>query len=189
MIALALAGCTPEIPEEVRGLRVVEARIESISGGGMQVVGGGWSGSGDLVAETVSGEELVLPVTLAGGSFGLVLDLSVTPGSKWSFGLPGPSVPASHLFGKYRGSRESLIVLVGAVGTHLENEHGVRIDDTSVGLGLGLSASWQWLHVDLVEPDDLDTGDPSPAPQHTGGDLPTTDHTGGADLETGHTGR
>lgn len=205
MIALAaLSGCTTRFPEEVLGLRVVEARLEGIGGGGMQVIGGGWSGSGDLVATTVSGEELVVPVTLGAGAAGMLIEMSAQPASTWELGLPGPSVPASHLFGTYKGSREALIVLVGAVGLHLENEHGVRIDDTSFGLGIGLSASWQWLHVTEQRLGETgDTGDTGPtrppfpvetsetgaapdtgeAPGHTG---EGSAHTGGA---TGGTGR
>lgn len=190
MIALAaLSACTTRFPEEVLGLRVVDARLEGVGGGGMQVIGGGWSGSGDLVATTVAGEELVVPVTLGAGSAGMLLEMSATPASTWDLDLPGPSVPASHLFGTYRGSRESLIVLVGAVGLHLENDHGVRIDDTSVGLGIGLSASWQWLHVTEQRLDPTATGDTGdsgtpfpPFPTDTGPD------TGGADTASTETG-
>ena len=183
MIAVALAGCTTRFPEELNGLRIVEAQIEGVSGGGMQVVGGGWSGSGELVAETVSGDELAIPVALTAGSAGMLVEMSISPGSTWELGLPDPQVPADQLFGTYDGSRESLIVVVGAVGTHLENEHGVRIDDTSFALGVGVSASWQWLHVtekQLPAPSSADTGG--------GTSLPTTDTTDTAQTPPGHTG-
>ncbi len=181
MIALLWAsGCTTEFPEELLGLRVVEAHLESVSGGGMQVIGGGWSGSGDLVATTAAGEELVVPVSIGAGSAGMLLEMSATPFSKWNLGLPDAEVPASHLFGTYKGSREALILLVGAVGMHLENEHGVRIDDTSFGLGIGVAASWQWLHVSMKDEGDLQSGD-------TGDTVGPTTETGLPTLETGAT--
>lgn len=173
MIALGLGACTSSFPEELLGVRVKEAHLEAVTGGGMVMIGGGWAGSGDLVGTTVAGEEVRVPVDLAAGSVGLLMDMSFSLPSKMRFGLPDPDVPAGDLFGRYKGSHESLILLAGASAVHLENPHGVRIDDVGFAMGVGIEVGWYWMNVTMHTEHD----GPDPHSGHTGatGDSGTTD--------------
>ena len=190
-VLVSVAGCTPLLPEELSGVQVASARLEGMGSAGMQVIAGAFSGEANLHVNTVDGQEMVVPVDLSIGAAGFLIEAAVTSGGRVELDLPPAGVSGEDLFGTYRGSREALVLLFGPVGVHLENDAGVRIDETELGFGIGLSVSYSWmsmsLHVDEVATSTADTGS---TPTHsTGWTVPTgtTGPTGDTGAPTGDT--
>ncbi|MCB9673240.1 MAG: hypothetical protein H6734_27500 [Alphaproteobacteria bacterium] len=197
-----LGACTPLLPEELDGVTVTEARLEGVGSAGIQLIAGGFSGTATLKATTPDERVLTIPVDLSTGAAGLLVEFSVTAGGDVELAIPPGGVAGDELFGTYRGSREALVLLVGPVGVHLENDAGVRIDQTQLGFGIGISVSYSWMSMSLhVDEPTLGTGDTGFTPPPESGETPpetgtTTDETGwtttpwhsASTTETGHTG-
>lgn len=187
---LLLAGCTPDTGRlPLASIDVRWARLEKVDLGGMTMLGGGGGGGAELLVGSTAGETYIVPVSLSYASAGLLLDLSISSAGATDLVLPRETIRGDALFGTYKGSREGLVVLVGAVGRHLQNEAGVRIDDTSLAIGFSVLVAAEWL---TVNPD-LQLVDTGTAPYETGttevpiptGDTGETATTPGTTGETG----
>lgn len=180
MVPVVLLGaCTPLLPEELDGVTVTDARLEGVGSAGIQLIAGGFSGTATLKATTLDDRVLTIPVDLSTGAAGLLVEFSLTAGGDVELSVPPGGVSGEDLFGTYRGSREALVLLVGPVGVHLENDAGVRIDQTQLGFGIGFSVSYSWMSMSLHVDELTSTGD-------TGGFTPPPD-TGDTTVETGTT--
>jgi hypothetical protein len=191
--------------DDLSTIRVREAHLESMAMGGIGMIGGIRSGDAQLVVTAMSGDVFEVPVDLTAGSFGLLLDMTLASFGRVNFDLPtrGDPIRGNQLFGTYRGSRESIVVLFGPEAHHVQNPDGVRIDQATLGFGIALAVSAEWLTIkpDLPdEPDtdtdffDTDTGAVPTDSSDTGrldtGDTGLPSETGetGMPVETGDTG-
>lgn len=161
---LGAAGCRVEVPALDIG-PVVEARMRNVALREFSVIGGGMGGNADLVVQTEDGSEHTLPVTFGGGTVGLGVEIvPVAPAAfEIPLRLPEAAVPASDLFGFYRGNSESIAVIGGVSARHLKNPKDVRMDSPFIPIGVSLMVGYEWLSVnlrDVVLPETGDTGVP-----------------------------
>lgn len=142
LLLVVAAGCTSTVPDELVGVPITSAFVDGVGLGGLQMIVGGWGGTGELHARTARGDELVVPVDLTGGSVGMLMEFALSGGGRLDLDLPPEPVDGEDLFGTYRGLREAGVLIVGPVGVHLENDAGVRIDETRLAFGMAISVSW-----------------------------------------------
>jgi hypothetical protein len=151
VIALLL-GCRPAATGGAGG-PVDEARLEHVDLHEFALFGGGAGGSADLVVRTGE-DEVTVPVSLAGGTVGLAIQLVVADPPAFgpvTLDLPDHPVPFDQLLGRYSGNTEGLGVIVGVEGHHLQNRADVRIDEATVAIGVDVAVAWGWLTLALAD--------------------------------------
>lgn len=163
-LLLLLTGCADVDPGIYEGVEVEDAWLEGLRLSTMSMVLGFVRGQAELVVRGPEGQEVSGPVTLTGGTAGLSADLILTefPLADVPLSLPPEPLYGEQLLGRYTGSSMSLVTAVGVETHHLENEHGVRIDQASLAIGAGMMIAREWLTLEPgeLEADDAgDTGD------------------------------
>jgi hypothetical protein len=161
-LAVLAAGCRPDPVDTLSDVRVAHAELREAQLGGFGLIGSGFAGSADLVVEDPAGAEHVQPVDLAGGGVGLLIEMSLTFPGRVELELPHREVHGNELFGRYRGVREQFVMVAGTAWLHLENDDGIRIDDTTGGVGIAIQVSAAWLGITVhVDDTGLDRGSTS----------------------------
>lgn len=147
-----LPGCAEG--NRLEDVRVVEAAITEVSVFRMGAIVGVETGEAVLEVVTAEGEELAVPIRLAGPRLGFIVDLV----GGWGvvdlpmMGLEGAGpdgIPGTDLLGTYEGVEYSVEALLGFHYALLTNEAEVTMPLTTVDLGAGGSTNYVWL--DVVE--------------------------------------
>lgn len=146
-----LAGCAQG--NRLEDVRVVEAVITDVSLFRMGAIVGVETGEAVLEVITDEGDEMAVPVRLAGPRLGFIVDLVGGWGVvelPMGISVTGPEgIPGTDLLGSYEGVEYSVEALVGFHYAVLTNEADVTLPITTVDLGAGGSTNYVWL--DVVE--------------------------------------
>jgi len=142
---LLLVGCAQDL-SELEAVEVERASILDVQLTSVALFGGGTWGRGTLEVDGLHGEQLVVPVTLRGGSLGAIVDITRQE-PDLLLELPQQTITADQLLGSYRGSTEEVVVIAGVDVRHLHNEHDVGIDQANLALGFGVMFAYEWLRV------------------------------------------
>ena len=151
----ALPACGGDDLSALAGFDVVRASLEDLDIHTLALAVGLVEGRGTLRIDGDGGERVVAPVELDGWLLGLSLDVSVNESAGDSFPLELPAAPVrgDQVFGSYTGRVAGVVMTLGVKARHLENDHGVRIDQPFFVVGLGMNVGFEWL-----------TLEPSPGP-------------------------
>lgn len=166
LLLLAVLGCRPAELDYLSDVEIRRAELEGLTVQTMAVLGGATYGGGDLVIEAMDGSEYIVPVDVRGGTAGLGVDLlPLGAVGRALLELPDRRVMGNELFGRYKGSSQSIVAGAGVEVRHLRNPYGVIIDEPAFGLGVGLMVGYEWLSVWPKIPEEslgafvIDTGD------------------------------
>ncbi len=161
-LSFAALGCAPvEVPPKLAGASIRRAWLEEYNWSTMGVLGGGLTGHAWLYAVDSEGGYHEQYVRLRGGLAGFGLEFTMGGDRLVELELPPGEVTGAQLFDRYSGSFEAFVVGIGFASLHLENEHGVQIDDHGlVGPLMAISVSAAWMRlVPADPPPELDSGD------------------------------
>ncbi len=171
VLLLLTLACTPDRVVSWCGDDVVRARIVEGSLTRFALLGGSIKGGGLLIADRAGGSTCELPVELVGGQLGVSVEVTQAM-VEMELEVPAGGVAGAHLFGRYDGSTAVGSAILGVSTLHLENGHGVGMDQANLtlGVGMGWTYAWldvtEWVGVDLG--DTAETGDTSGGPPDSG---------------------
>ncbi len=168
-LSFAALGCAPvEVPPKLAGASIRRAWLEEYNWSTMGVLGGGLTGHAWLYAVDSEGGYHEQYVRLRGGLAGFGLEFTMGGDRLVELELPPGEVTGAQLFDRYSGSFEAFVVGIGFASLHLENEHGVQIDDHGlVGPLMAISVSAAWMRlVPADPPPELDSGDSTETGDH-----------------------
>lgn len=147
-----LTGCAEG--SRLEDVQVVDAVITEVSVFRMGAIVGVETGEAVLEVVTAEGDELAVPIRLAGPRLGFIVDLV---GGWGVVDLPimgmeaagKEGIPGTDLLGTYEGMEYSVEALVGFHYALLTNEADLTMPITTLDVGAGGSTNYVWL--DVVE--------------------------------------
>lgn len=156
LAVVALAGCS-DPHDALAKIHPTGASLDAVNRDEIYILGGGGIGSGTLHINEVSGAKWAVPVSLNGGSLGVMMAIDNNGGDFAIDFAPGDVADGNDLLGTYQGVQWDASMAFGAAGYDLENEkfvklHGIGFSESLIGLYVGHT----WLGVDV-------DGDVSPA--------------------------
>lgn len=173
MLTALLLACAPDRVVSWCGDDVVRARIVEGSLTRVAVLGGSLRGGGLLIADRAGGSSCELPVKLEGGQVGASFEVAQAM-VEMELEVPAGGVAGAHLLGRYDGTTAVGSVILGVSTLHLENGHGVGMDQANFTLGVGVGVTYAWVDLTewegLVIGDTADTADTAGSPGDSGGD-------------------
>jgi len=143
-------GCLDVDGAELQSINVDSAVITSMNVCTIAFIGGTVGAEGSLVIENASGESRSYPVELFGATVGFAFNVGYSnPVVDLVLELPSAELTGDQLLGHYAGSAEAFVAGVGVEARHMENEHGVGIDQPFLGIGVGMMVAFEYMDMAL----------------------------------------